>query len=543
MRLRLSLVLVSLAGVIVSAQEVVDLGYAKYKGDAAKVPGYTAFYGLRYAVAERFGAPRSPHSLASKGIINADDTHTVCFQGLTENAAAAGKNQSEDCLLLDVYTPLNASNSHDRLPVLVYIHGGSYQLNSKNEVDPTVMAEHSDQRFILVSINYRLGVFGFNQGKEYHKLGGVANGALLDQQEALRWIQKHIAKFGGDPKRVVLSGQSAGAGSVLQHVVSPRAKGLFKTVWTMSAFLPPQPTAVGETSSKTYKELVDVAGCAKVRNSLKCLRKLDANAMLNASLVLSNKSTYTYFPWQPVIDGKVIVENPYKTLGEGRRAINGQAILVGSQVNEGVIILYQNQTTPAETHKEVRRLFPRLSEHRVQQLLRLYPRVDNENGRVAELISDGFFKCAANALASAFHARGKAAYRYSIEVLPSLHGQDLVYFYNRSTDLRDFYGLPQPDVVPSVVKQTTRFLFAKDVSASSSSYAGVKYVPSDEKLMSYDSKHKTLTPWTFRGVNLKNETAASGVQREATSAKITSAAVGNKDDVCRFWIDNFPDLY
>lgn len=121
----------------------------------------------------------------------------------------------EDCLYLNVFAPKNAHN----LPVFVWIHGGGYELGAASTYDPSPLIHTNNGSFIAVVIQYRLGAFGFLSGDEVkHK--GALNSGLLDQQLTLHWVQKYIKLFGGDPKRVTIAGESAGAGSVMNHAIA-----------------------------------------------------------------------------------------------------------------------------------------------------------------------------------------------------------------------------------------------------------------------------------------------------------------------------------
>src|SRR5690606_10636874 len=136
----------------------------------------------------------------------------------------------EDCLFLNVYVPtepLRAGSSR-RYPVMVWLHGGAYFLGAGSQFDPTEMVTQGD--VIVVTINYRLGALGFLAHpalSEESPYGGSGNYGIMDQQLALRWVQRNIAAFGGNRRRVTIFGESAGGNSVFVHLVSPTAKGLF----------------------------------------------------------------------------------------------------------------------------------------------------------------------------------------------------------------------------------------------------------------------------------------------------------------------------
>jgi para-nitrobenzyl esterase len=173
---------------------------------------------------------REPQPVAHwDGVRMADQFGAMCTQPAFRGAPNANPpKMSEDCLFLNVWTA--AASASDRRPVMVWIHPGGYQTGSGSTpgFDGEALAKKG---VVLVTINYRLGVFGFfshpelTKESEHHASG---NYALMDQAAALRWVQKNIAGFGGDPQRVTVFGDSAGSSSIANLMGSPRAKGLFQ---------------------------------------------------------------------------------------------------------------------------------------------------------------------------------------------------------------------------------------------------------------------------------------------------------------------------
>ena len=140
--------------------------------------------------------------------------------------AGSQENMSEDCLYLNVWTP--AKSPKEKLPVLVWIYGGGFAGGSTSYYDGAPLAE---QGVVLVSINYRVGKLGFFAHPELSaetEQGTSGNYGLLDQIAGLKWIQNNISKFGGDPDKVTIFGESAGGISVSMLCASPLAKGLFR---------------------------------------------------------------------------------------------------------------------------------------------------------------------------------------------------------------------------------------------------------------------------------------------------------------------------
>lgn len=153
-------------------------------------------------------------------IRSAKEHGPICYQ--TDNIFNFSTSGSEDCLYLNVYTP--SILPLILLPVMIFIHGGSFKSGSGNEeiYGPDFLVKNE---VILVTINYRLGVFGFLSLQSKNIPG---NAGMKDQVAALKWVKSNIENFGGDPNNITIFGESAGAASVSFHLISPLTKGLFK---------------------------------------------------------------------------------------------------------------------------------------------------------------------------------------------------------------------------------------------------------------------------------------------------------------------------
>ena len=263
------------------------------------------FLGLPYAAPPRgslrWHAPQAPAKW--NGIRHATQFAPSCPQ--LNSPFAPPAPFSEDCLYLNVYTPTLRRNG-DR-PVLVWIHGGGFTEDGARNYDGSKLAADG---IVVVTINYRLGALGFLAHPALaSRLGGPAgNYGLMDQMAALRWVKRNIARFGGDPHNVTIAGQSAGGVSVLDLVVSHRARGLFRRAIVQSgAFaLTQQPISVAEAAGEAF---ADAAGCPD--QTARCLRNLPVDALLNN------------FPGAAipgVIDGNVLTESIGTALAAGRFA-------------------------------------------------------------------------------------------------------------------------------------------------------------------------------------------------------------------------------
>lgn len=211
---------------------------ARFSCDAGEVQGWVdddvlRATGIRYARAERYGAPVAEPPAAEP--IDATSWAPGSPQAgspLLERMFPTGFGdipQDEHCQRLSVTMPLDVAPD-ERLPVMVFIHGGSY-VNGAGDApihDPRVLVR--DERVVAVNVTYRLGLFGY-LGSDARP----ANLGLLDQAEALRWVQRNIAAFGGDPANVTAYGESAGADAVLHLMVAEGGRGLFRRAIVQSA--------------------------------------------------------------------------------------------------------------------------------------------------------------------------------------------------------------------------------------------------------------------------------------------------------------------
>ncbi|CAD5932567.1 Carboxylic ester hydrolase [Streptomyces sp. KY75] len=231
------------------------------------------FLGIPYA-APPVGAGRwQPPAPASswRGTRPATTSGPRCLQF----GGDGGPGMSEDCLYLNVYTP--AHRTARPLPVMFWIHGGGFSFGSGNSEDGSQIAEAND--VVVVTINYRLGVFGFLDLPGLSRQG-AGNYGLLDQEAALRWTQRNIGAFGGDASRVTIAGESAGGHSVCALLASPPARGLFSGAIIQSGGCPSHTTAQAVARGNKYAA---AAGCSASPAPLSCLRAKPAGELLSTS--------------------------------------------------------------------------------------------------------------------------------------------------------------------------------------------------------------------------------------------------------------------
>ena len=266
--------------------------------------------------------PRAPW----KDVLPALSYGAICPQPASSVNQQA---QSEDCLFLNICTPEKAHQTTQPLPVMVWIPGGGFTQGTGGDpiYDGSTLASRHD--VIVVTINYRLGMLGFLLADD---LDG--NYALRDQQEALRWVQKNIRKFGGDPDKVTIFGESAGAVMVSQHAtVIPTSQSLFRAAIMESNLLglPLMSQSEARTSGLLFKRLT---GC----ETIKCLKELPVETILKLQAEFQGASMRVFNTWSgynpiaPVMDGKLIVDSPLRVIQSDRQL---KPMIAGTNMQEG----------------------------------------------------------------------------------------------------------------------------------------------------------------------------------------------------------------
>lgn len=350
-------------GSVVSPTEaqVVETANGRVEG-ITKPSGVQVFKGIPYAnppVRHRRWKPPQPPSDWT-GVRKADRFAPRCMQARPYgDMIFRSEGMSEDCLHLNVWTPLTTPS--DSLPVLVYFYGGGFVAGDGSEprYDGASMAQEG---IVVVTLNYRLGVFGFlahpalTQESPHNASG---NYGLLDQVQALRWVRKNVEAFGGDPEQITIAGESAGSISVSAHMASPQSKDLFSQAigesGALLGTLVPEPLDEAERTGSRFAKQIGA-------DSLEELRDLSATRLLE----LASKPDVPRFPL--AVDGHFFTEPPAQTYAAGTQA--DVPLLVGwnSEEMNYRALLQEKAPTPQNYAQVVRNLY---GEH-AEKALQLY---------------------------------------------------------------------------------------------------------------------------------------------------------------------------
>ena len=265
-------------------------------------------------------------------------------------------DESEDCLYLSIYRPAGTT-PNSKLPVLFWIFGGGFEIgwNSMYDGTPWVTASVSEgQPIIVVTVNYRVGGFGFLPGKEI-LADGSANLGLLDQRLGLEWVADNIAAFGGDPSKVTIWGESAGAISVFDQMIlydgdnTYNGQPLFRGAMMNSGSAIPADPVDCPRAQVVYDTVVAAAGCSSASDTLECLRAADYETLLNATNSVPALLSYTSvaLSYLPRPDGTIFTDSPEVLAQEGKFA--RVPFILGDQEDEGTLFaLFQSNITTTD---------------------------------------------------------------------------------------------------------------------------------------------------------------------------------------------------
>ncbi len=407
--------------------------------------GTREFLGIPYA-APPVGAlrwkPPAP-AVPWSGVLDASSYSSACAQlpSLTGTAS-----EQEDCLYLNVWTPEAAPAKP--LPVMVWIHGGSNIVGSTGDFvpfppyqDARLYDAHelaASQNVVVVTLNYRVGVFGFfgtaGLASEDPAYPYAGNQGLLDQRAALLWVRDNIASFGGNPGNVTIFGESAGSWDVCTHVVSPMSNGLFHRAISESGGCSSgvATAAEGEVHAATIS---DAVGCSGTPDELACLRATSVSDLLDAAGSLSELDS----PPTITIDGGFLPAHPRDLFNAGTFA--DVPYLLGANADEGTLFFIGATplTTPAEYTAALQARFGAALAAEIETV---YPVTSfvTPQAALVRVIGDGGLLCATYDVARRVAAAGRRTYVYEFARVPALpvvsllklgafHGAEIPYVF------------------------------------------------------------------------------------------------------------------
>ncbi len=422
------------------------------------------FRGIRYAAPPvgdlRFRPPQPPE--CSEDIVDAHSFAPPCAQ-IDAKGHFLGE---EDCLALNVWTPGPIEFAQPGRPVLVFVHGGGNIQGSASQTLQGGKLLYDGRRLadvtgaVVVTIDYRLGPFGFLALPEMaDDSGQVGNFGILDQVAALRWVHDNIEAFGGDPTRVLLFGESAGAVDTCVHLASPLSAGLFSAAIIESGGCNVPPVDV---VAAAHAARVAATPCGQADDRLECLRALSPQALLSA-LPGDFGSTFKtalgtdYERYQPVVDGHVLHDSPLAVILAGQH--NRVPFVVGANAEELEGQPGFDVATAEEFAARIQAAFGVLGSNVVDAIETAYPVGDypSPHAALVAVFSDMRFVCPSRRIARAVAAsQTEPVYRYffarrpptKLGSKPAAHGMELLYVFGSLANI-PLYQPPPEDVALS----------------------------------------------------------------------------------------------
>ncbi len=382
-----------------------------------------SFKGIPYAKAPvgalRWRAPQPVD--AWSGVRDASRFGPDCMQP-KEYPELRGTGMSEDCLSVNVWTP--ARTSAERLPVMVWIYGGGFTYGSGSH--PSYDGEALARRgIVVVTLNYRMGLFGFMAHPQLtaespDKASG--NYALMDQIAALQWVQRNAGAFGGDPGRVTVAGQSAGAMAISSLITSERARGLFRQAILQSVGVMRPMSSLADAEKSGLQAGADIGE----------LRRMDAAALVARLKDISTpgRNVTDARSLGVIVDGSIIRQDDYRAFARGEYA--PMPMIVGSNANEGGGMARSHPVKTGSAYQAyLARNFPSLE----PRALQTYGAATDADvvPAMSRLMSDTEFLYGTREMLRVVSQREPRTYRYVFTqqrngaATPPIHGDELQY--------------------------------------------------------------------------------------------------------------------
>ena len=338
---------------------IIETAYGRLKGITQD--GIHSFKGIPYGGPtgglNRFMPPKPPDSWS--GIKEVKRYGPSCWQALegytsTKLLGPVGiDSMSEDCLVLNIWTP--GINDSGKRPVMVWMHGGGFFLGSGDHIpyyEGLLLAKSGN--VVVVSINHRLGVFGYLYLEEIagERYAGSGNAGMLDLIAALEWIRENIERFGGDPKNVTIFGESGGGAKVSLLLGMPKAKGLFHRAIIQSG--PGLRALAPEDGTRIAYEFLKVTDLN--RDNIGQLQQMRGDMIYSAWMAAANKAAIPGMPrggeFAPVVDGKIIPNHPFDPVAAP--TASDVPLLIGTNKDEMTFMLMRDPLFGKYDHDTMR---------------------------------------------------------------------------------------------------------------------------------------------------------------------------------------------
>eukprot|EP00045_Choanoeca_perplexa_P016639 m.226724 g.226724 ORF g.226724 m.226724 type:complete len:556 (+) comp17315_c1_seq10:25-1692(+) len=410
----------------------VETEYGRIRGDYEPEYKLTGYYGIPFASPPindlRFKPPVPPQPWNGTKDCSIDRFFHVCPQFHLEKKVYYG---SEDCLYANIYVPEEAANT--TLPVMFWIYGGGYTVGDGFEFG-WYRGKHlaANRRVIVVEFNYRLGSLGFlSHPLLKQESSTTGNYGVQDQTRALEFVNRNIAAFGGDPKRLAIFGESAGAFSVCWHLVNPASRGLFSAAIMESGTCDSAEFFVSEPRGNLFSTYqITEAGCnPEDPDLLSCLRKVDAFQFFMAKSDWPANATLRpplapVMPWGPVIDGsdQGLPKRPLDMIREKNYA--AVPLIIGTNKDEGTLFVGVIADVVPGAHFPMQDGDFELAMHHffndstTQDVITHYPLTNykDDDSRAAHVLRDYFFLCASRRVAKQLNVNGVASFLYQFSM-------------------------------------------------------------------------------------------------------------------------------
>ncbi|KAJ7599071.1 alpha/beta-hydrolase [Mycena floridula] len=435
-----------------------------FNGLQDDVTGIVSFRGVRYANNPtgnlRWREPVSPPTV-QLGSVDATQFRSSCIDG---GQTSVPSSESEDCLFGNIYVPSSAATT-DKLPVMIWFHGGGLQ-SGNGQAPAQFLVNSSESPMIFVAFNYRLAQFGFLGGTE-GKSQLCSIYFVLISYAAIKWVNKYISEFGGDPAKVTIFGESAGGGSVMFQLVghSGNNSNLFRGAIGDSPSLSFTPAYNDPYIESIYSDFASNAGCGSASDRLACLRAANVNTLAAAGPKTISVRPAIIYVFAPVVGGIFLFEPPVEALLNGNFA--HVPVLFGSNTDEGanwsggVKDPAANTNTAGANETTVfnflKGQYNRLDEATFDQLAALYTDFKSSAGLEAQqMYGEARYICTANLIAGASQGHGQSSvyqYRYNNPATGSTHGAELTAFFSSTPS-----DSPNSDLFLSMRQYWTSFV-------------------------------------------------------------------------------------